>query len=94
MWFLLCVFGVGASCRSLYSFVVCLCVNGGGSIASVGDWGVWFVCCCLPVVVWFLLCFFFFGGGGGPLALGAWDGLRNFIVALPEPSICFFMCLC
>ena len=22
-----------------------------------------------------------------PLPLGAWDGLRNFIVALPEPSI-------
>ena len=27
------------------------------------------------------------GGGGVPLPLGAWDGLRYFIVALPEPSI-------
>ena len=25
--------------------------------------------------------------GGFPLPLGAWDGLRYFIVALPEPSI-------
>ena len=31
--------------------------------------------------------FFVWGGGGFPLPLGAWDGLRYFIVALPEPSI-------
>ena len=43
----------------------------------------WFVCCCLPVVVWFLF-------GGFPLPLGAWDGLRYFVVALPEPSINYF----
>ena len=34
----------------LYSFVVYLYVNGGGSIASVGEEGL-FVCCCLPVVM-------------------------------------------
>ena len=26
-----------------------------------------------------------------PLPLGAWDGLRYFIVALPEPSINYFI---
>ena len=35
--FLLIVFGVGVSCRSLYSFVVYLYVNAGGSITSVGE---------------------------------------------------------
>ena len=39
VWFLLDVFGVGVSCRKLCSFVVCLCVGGGGSIASVGGGG-------------------------------------------------------
>ena len=34
--FLLNVFGVGVSGRKLYSFVVYLYVNGGGSITSVG----------------------------------------------------------
>ena len=29
-------FGVGVSCRNLYSFVVYLYVNGSGSITSVG----------------------------------------------------------
>ena len=68
----------------LYSFVVYLYVNGGGLIASVG--GSWFVCCCLPLVVWFL-----FGGGGGfPLPVGAWGGLRCFVVALPGPSMWLF----
>ena len=37
MWFLLNVFGVGVSCRKLYSFVVHLYVNGSGSITSVGE---------------------------------------------------------
>ena len=37
VWFLLNVFGVGVSCRGLCSFVVCLCVNGSGSITSVGE---------------------------------------------------------
>ena len=35
--FLLNGFGVGVSCRNLYSFVVYLYVNGSGSITSVGD---------------------------------------------------------
>ena len=35
--FLLNVFGVGVSCRYLYSFVVYLYVNGSGSITSVGE---------------------------------------------------------
>ena len=29
-------FGVGVSCSNLYSFVVYLCVNGSGSITSLG----------------------------------------------------------
>ena len=37
MKFLLNVFGVGVSCRKLYSFVVDLYVNGSGSITSVGE---------------------------------------------------------
>ena len=37
--FLLDVFGVGVLCRTLYSFVVCLYVNGGGSVASVEEGG-------------------------------------------------------
>ena len=35
--FLLNVFGVGVSCRNLYSFAVYLYVNGSGSITSVGE---------------------------------------------------------
>ena len=35
--FLLNVFGVGVSCRNLYSFVVYLYVNGSVSITSVGE---------------------------------------------------------
>ena len=31
------VFGVGVSCRNLFSFVVYLYVNGSGSITSVGE---------------------------------------------------------
>ena len=34
---LLNVFGVGVSCRNLYSFVVYLYVSGSGSITSVGE---------------------------------------------------------
>ena len=33
----LVVFGVGVSCRNLYSFVVYLYVDGSGSITSVGE---------------------------------------------------------
>ena len=32
-----CFFGVGVSCRNLYSFDVYLYVNGSGSITSVGE---------------------------------------------------------
>ena len=39
MYFLLNGFGVGVSCLNLYYFVVCLYVNGGGSITSVGEDG-------------------------------------------------------
>ena len=35
--YLLNVFGVGVSCRNLYSIVVYLYVNGSGSITSVGE---------------------------------------------------------
>ena len=35
--FLLNLFGVGVSCRKLYSFFVYLYVNGSGSITSVGE---------------------------------------------------------
>ena len=35
--FVLNVFGVGVSCRNLYSFVFYLYVNGSGSITSVGE---------------------------------------------------------
>ena len=41
------------------------------------------ICYCLLVIMWFLLERF-------PLPLGAWGGLRYFIVALPEPSILLF----
>ena len=37
MLFLLDAFGVGVSYRNLYYFVVYLCVNGSGSITSVGE---------------------------------------------------------
>ena len=32
-------------------------------------------------------CNYVFSVGGVPLSLGVWNGLRYFIVALPEPSI-------
>ena len=37
LYFLLNIFGLGVSCRNLYSFVVYLYVNGSGSITSVGE---------------------------------------------------------
>ena len=74
------VFGVGVSCRNLYSFVVYLLVNSSGSITSVGEERA-----NLSAVVYLLSCGFCLERF--PLPLGAWDGLRYFIVALPEPSI-------
>ena len=68
-------FGVGVSCRILYSFVGYLYVSSRGSITSVGEERANSL-----VIMWFLLERF-------PLPLGAFDGLRYFIVALPEPSI-------
>ena len=77
-------FGVGVSCRNLYSFVGYLYASGSRSITSVGEQRA-FVCYCLLVIMWFLLERF-------PLRLDAWDGLRYFIVSLPEPSIKLFLC--
>ena len=67
-------------CRNLYSFVVYLYVNGSGSITSVGEERA-----NLSAVVCLWLCGFCLERF--PLPLRAWDRLRYFIVALPEPSI-------
>ena len=64
----------------MYSFVVYLYVNGSGSITSVGEERAY-----LSAVVYLSL--FGFCLGRFSLPLGAWDGLRYFIVALPESSI-------
>ena len=64
----------------MYSFVVYSYVNGSGSITSVGEERA-----NLSAVVYLWLCGFCLERI--PLPLGAWDGLRYFIVALPEPSI-------
>ena len=46
----------------------------------------------LSAIIYLLLCGFC--PERFPLPLGAWDGLRYFIVALPEPSIkLFFKCI-
>ena len=66
----------------MYSFVVYLYVNDSGSITSVGEERA-----NLSAVVYLKLCGFCLERF--PLPLGAWDGLRYFIVALPEPSIIF-----
>ena len=79
------VFGVGVSCRNLYYFVVYLYVSGSGSITSV-----WEERANLSAVVYLSLCGFCLERF--PLPLGAWDGLRYFIMALPEPSILLFSC--
>ena len=67
-------------CRNLYSLVVYLYVNGSGSITSVVEERA-----NLSTVVYLYL--YGFCLERFPLPLGAWDGLRYFIVALPEPSI-------
>ena len=79
MLFLLNVFGVGVSCRYLYSFVVYLYVNGSGSITSVGEREL--IClllftCNYVVSVWRGFIFLWVLGMG-----------YVFFVALPEPSI-------
>ena len=72
------MFVLGVSCRNLYSFFVYLYVSGSGSITSVGEERA-----NLSAVAYLSLC----GLERFPLPLGAWDGLRYFIVALPEHSI-------
>ena len=64
-------FGVGVSCRILYSFVGYLYVSGSGSITSVWEERPNYIILCyyLLVMMWFLLKRF-------TLPLGAWDGLR------------------
>ena len=52
-------------------------ISGSGSIILVGEER---ELICLLLFIWFLLERFL-------LPLGAWDGLRYFIVALPQPSI-------
>ena len=64
----------------MYSFAVYLYASGSGPITSVGEERA-----NLSAVVCLLLCGFCLERF--PLPLGAWDGLRYFIVALPEPSI-------
>ena len=67
----------------MYSFVVYLYINGSGSITSVGEERA-----NLSAVVYLQLYDFCFERF--PLPLGAWNGLRYFIVALPGPSILLF----
>ena len=67
----------------MYSFVVYLYVNGSGSITSVVEERA-----NLSAVVYLYLCGFCLERL--PLLLGAWDGVRYFIVALPESSINYF----
>ena len=69
------------SCRILFSFVDCLYVSGSGSITSVGEERE------LICLLLFTCNYVVSVRRGFPLPLGAWDGLRYFIVALPEPSI-------
>ena len=80
MLFLQNLYRVGVSCRMLYSFVVYLYVSGSGSITPFGEERA-----NLSSVVYLYLCGFY--SERSPLPLGAWDGLRYFIVALPQPSI-------
>ena len=80
------LFGVGVSCRVLYSIVSCLCVSCSGSITSVGEERA-----NMSAIVYLLLCGFC--SERFPPPLGAWDGLRSFIAALPGPSVLLFTSL-
>ena len=70
----------------MFRVVICiillfiLYVNGSGSSTSVMEERA-----NLSAVVYLSLCGFCLGRF--PLPLGDWDGLRYFLVALPEPSI-------
>ena len=77
MLFLLNVFGVGVSCRNLYSFVVYLYVNGSGSITSVGGLGRELIClplftCNYVVSVWRGFLFLWVLGMGYVILLDLW----------------------
>ena len=72
--------GVCVSCRILHSSVDYLYVSGNGSITSVGEERAH-----LSAIVYILLCGFC--SKRFPLPLGAWNGLRYFIVAHPGPSM-------
>ena len=69
VWFLLNVFGVGVSCRSLFSFVVYFYVSGSGSITSVGEERA-----NLSAVVYLWLCGFCLGDSSSSGCLG-WAAL-------------------
>ena len=71
------VFRVGC----LYSIVSYLYISCSGSITSVGGDETELIC------LLSFACGCVVSVRGGPLPLGACDGLRYFIVALPEPSI-------
>ena len=73
-------YGVGVSCRILHSIVSYLYIRCSGSITSVGEERA-----NLSVIIY--LYYVVSVRRGLPLPLGAWDGMRYFIVALPEPSI-------
>ena len=74
------LFGVGVSCRILYYTVRYLYISCSGSVTSV-----WEESANLSAIVYLKLCGFC--SERFPLLLGAWDGLRYFIVALTWPSI-------
>ena len=74
------LFGVGVSCRILYSIVSKLYVSFSGSITSVGEERA-----NLSAIVYLLLCGFC--SGRFLLPFGDWDGLRFLIVPLPGPVI-------
>ena len=68
---------MGVSCCKLYHFVVCLCVNGDGSVASVGEGGglvclLSFACGCV-VFVWRAFLFLWVLGMGYVILL--WHSL-------------------
>ena len=75
MFYRVCV-----ACRILYSIVIYLYVCCSGSITSVGEERA-----NLSAIIYVYLCVFC--SERFPLPLDAWDGLRYFIVAPPEPSI-------
>ena len=70
----------GVSCGILYSIVSYLYVSCSGSITTVGEEGA-----NLSAIIYLYVCGFC--SESFPLPLSAWDGLRNFIVALSETSI-------